>query len=185
MRLPDLCNRPPTRAPCGLVGSRAPPSGFSASWFGAIRSGRSLRRTHRVELRLTATLELRPGRTRSLGGAARGLLLSPERRRRAVAERRSVLAGAAIDRPSEQRPPFAAFSAANRVGDETSDTLCRAFNRCPAGPKLRRTRMKIARPASAAVSSKTTASSDQGAFRRRALPRPACAERHREPGPSR
>jgi len=40
--------------------------------------------------------------------------------------RRPVLAGAAIDSPSEQRRPAAVFSTASRARDTTSDALCRA-----------------------------------------------------------
>ena len=79
--------------------------------------------------------------------------------------RRPVLAGAAIDSPSERRRPAAVFSTVCRARDSTSDAPCRArllpskTARYPPG----------ARPAFAGASSKPPASSDQSAFHRRML----------------
>ena len=80
--------------------------------------------------------------------------------------RRPVLAGAAIDSPSERRRPTTVLSTASRARDSTSDALCRA-QLLPR--KLARFPLR-ARPAFSVASSKPPVRSDQSAFHRRMLP---------------
>jgi hypothetical protein len=93
------------------------------------------------------------------------------------ARHRSVLAGAAIDSPSGGAPLAAAFSSAGRVGDVTSDVLCRARRGSSSPTRLapREVHPNMRRspgPLPRAVSSKTAASTNQDAFHRRVLPPP-------------
>jgi len=95
--------------------------------------GRSRLGTTRVELRLTAILQLRQRSRPSLRGSG-----AVELRSRARRWRRPVLAGAAIGSPSERRRPAAVFSTASRARDTTSDALCRARRASGRSPFARR-----------------------------------------------
>jgi hypothetical protein len=93
--------------------------------------------TTRVELRLTAILQLRQ---RSRPSMREPGAVGP--RGRARRWRRPVLAGAAIGSPSVRRRPAAVFSTASRARDTTSDALCRArrasgLSPMPAGSQVR------------------------------------------------
>jgi len=99
--------------------------------------GRSRLWTTRVELRLTAILQLRQRSRPALRGSGTVELWSRARR-----WRRPVLAGAAIGSPSVRRRPAAVFSTASRARDTTSDALCRArrasgLSPLPAGSQVR------------------------------------------------
>lgn len=110
MRLPDVCNRLTTRAPFGLVDSCArPPSALRLSSCAT-----------QVELRLTATLQLRPSPPIALHPLRR-----PEPRR--TWDETPLGPGGCCDRqPLRRCPPAAALSTAARVGSVASDALCRA-----------------------------------------------------------
>lgn len=122
MLLSDFCNRPnvtstprmirfpslPRHGPCGPRVDWDPSTALAAVG------------TTRVELRLTAILQLRR-RSRPSWAEVEGLASALARR-----WRRPVLAGAAIDSPSERRRPAAVFSTAGRARHLTSDALCRA-----------------------------------------------------------
>jgi len=118
----DFCNRPNvTSTPRMIRFPSSPhfrPCDPSFDWDPSTAS--AVFGTTRVELRLTAILQLwrrsRPSWTRAEG------LASVLARR----WRRPVLAGAAIDSPSERRRPAAVFSTACRARHLTSDALCRA-----------------------------------------------------------
>jgi hypothetical protein len=116
-----------------------------------------------VERRLTATLQLQPSSTTVPGVRA-------EPKPRGSSRKRTLRGpgGAAIGSSSALRLPAAAFSAANRARDVTSGALCRdppllpvpllrVATRKGAGPRRR-----AARPAWAAVSSKTAACAGPG-----------------------
>jgi len=155
--------------------SGAPPRSLAASWSAPARGGPKPPADDRVELRLTASLQLR--RCCDLPAAS-----GAEASEVTWQEHRSVLAGAAIDGPSERRLPAAVFSTARRACNVASDTLCRASSREAETPRRR-----SARSARAAFSSKTTALTNQGAFHRRVLPPPRLREgsrgaRHRSHG---
>jgi hypothetical protein len=121
MRLTDFCNRLTTRAPLRRDRfSSAPPSSLTA-----LRSEHTRRRPEppavsRVELRLTANLQLRrspdlpccPTTAEARGHAGEGASLVP--------------GGCRDRRPLERCLPAAVFSTACRARDVASDTLCRA-----------------------------------------------------------
>jgi len=164
MRLSDFCNRLQTRAPHRLPDSRVRPAFAS-------RPSRDLKRDDvreptlgqwppvnpQVKLRLTANLQLQPCRNLSLSGAL-GL---PRTRRRPGAVVPRGPGGASIECSSAVHLPAAAFSTASRACDVASDALCRD----PPGlirPFGRASPVAPPGVASAAVSSKTTASSTPG-----------------------
>jgi hypothetical protein len=156
MRLPDFCNRPTTRAPYGLPDSRARCSSSLAA-LGAtpirlqpMASGGSPGRAS-LDGEPPASAPTQPSESRVFEAGAPdtnldGTLHGP--------------GGASIERSSVLRLPIAVFSTANRACDVASDALCRGVPRS-SGLSAEPTR-QTARPASTAVSSKTTASSKPG-----------------------
>lgn len=123
MPLTDFCNRLSRyEHPCGSFDSR-------------VRLPRALAGSLRDDSRLRSWRCLDPGGA-SLDGdppasvaimTLRGLVNAVfEASCLAWRWRRPVLAGAAIDSPSERRRPTAVLSTASRARDSTSDALCRA-----------------------------------------------------------
>jgi hypothetical protein len=138
----DFCNRPTTRAPCGSIDSRTrfPPS-LAAPRSAQARPRREPRADAipgRVELRLTATLQLRL--CHNLSAVVRGFWPQIPPEHGASRSWRSC------DRqPLRQTLPVTVFSTVNRACDVASDTLCRDPPRTAAA----------SRPTSAATSHQT------------------------------
>lgn len=121
----DICNRLTTRAPNRSIDFRGSMAPASRRVF-----------RPRIEVRLTAILKLRPYRMRPFCDlVSRGRNLG----RRCLRKCRAPFGpGGYCDRqPSGRHPPTAAFSAACRICDVTSDTLCRTPHACGPRPKPR------------------------------------------------
>lgn len=165
MRRPDVCNRSPTRAPSELYDSRS--SRVSGPLARALLRGRSGR----------ASLD---GDPPASGGRRAAPPRPPGGEATATTGRCSVLAGAAIDSPSGSAPRRRLRSATGRGCDPTSGTLGHGCAPRPPGTSPgERHPPGRARPGGTqpldpfpyAAASTSAFSTDQGAFRRRVLPR--------------
>jgi hypothetical protein len=120
MRLTDFCNQPTTRAPLGLPDSRArAPSALRLPESRRSALGQWPPTNPRVELRLTANLQLRP-RSDLPGELPEGI--GPERSWDGM---RRDPGGASIESSFALHLPAAAFSTAHRACELASDALCR------------------------------------------------------------